>query len=137
MTKLQRGIMICFGILYVALWSAAAQCDDWPQWGGRSERNMVSTEKGLPDLRPPEGQQAMSLSDPANPYVKWKVKLSANTYGNPTVVGASTDPPFPSGRQSSNTVYGTSLSWLPRSLIVPLAKSHHRYHRGPGKYVAW
>ncbi len=32
---------------------------------------------------------------------------------------------------------GTSLSWLPRSLIVPLPKSHQRYQRGPGKYVAW
>src|SRR6185436_20682644 len=31
----------------------------------------------------------------------------------------------------SSTVYGTSLSWLPRSLIVPLPKSHQRYHRGP------
>ena len=85
MTKLQRCLTICFSVLYAAISSAAAQCDDWPQWGGRSERNMVSSEKGLPDLRPPEGRQAMSLSDPANPYVRWKVKLSANTYGNPTV----------------------------------------------------
>src|SRR5262245_34510892 len=38
-----------------------------------------------------------------------------------------------SGCLMSSTVYGTSLSWLPRSLIVPLPKSHHRYHRGPGK----
>src|SRR5918997_1274418 len=41
--------------------------------------------------------------------------------------GASTFPACPepvegSGRQRSSTVYGTSLSWLPRSLIVPLAK---------------
>src|SRR6185436_1286777 len=51
--------------------------------------------------------------------------------------GASTFPPFSAARQRSSTVYGTSLSWLPRSLIVPLAKSHQRYHRGPGQYVAW
>ena len=38
-----------------------------------------------------------------------------------------------SGCLMSSTVYGTSLSWLPRSLIVPLPKSHQRYHRGPGK----
>src|SRR5262245_34833184 len=42
-----------------------------------------------------------------------------------------------SGCLMSSTVYGTSLSWLPRSLIVPLPKSHHRYQRGPGKYVSW
>src|SRR5205085_638673 len=51
--------------------------------------------------------------------------------------GARTFAPLVSGRQRSSTVYGTSLSWLPRSLIVPLPKSHQRYHRGPGKYVAW
>jgi len=85
MTKMQRCLTICFSVLYAGIGSADARGGDWPQWGGRSERNMVSDEKGLPDLRPPEGQQAMSLSDPANPYVKWKVKLTANTYGNPTV----------------------------------------------------
>jgi outer membrane protein assembly factor BamB len=85
MTRIQRGVMICFGMLSVVLWPGAARGDDWPQWGGRSERNMASGEKGLPDLRPPDGQQAMSLNDPANPFVKWKFKLVANTYGNPTV----------------------------------------------------
>src|SRR6185436_6879857 len=54
-----------------------------------------------------------------------------------TEIGANTFPPFPSGRQRFSTVKGTSLSWLPRSLIVPLPKSHPRYHRGPGKYGAW
>jgi len=29
-----------------------------------------------------------------------------------------------SGCLMSSTVYATSLSWLPRSLIVPLPKSH-------------
>ena len=28
---------------------------------------------------------------------------------------------------------GRSIQWLPRSLMVPLPKSHHRYHFGPGK----
>src|SRR5881227_353818 len=37
----------------------------------------------------------------------------------------------------SNTWNTTSLSWPPRSLIVPLPKSHHLYQRGPGRYVAW
>ena len=27
---------------------------------------------------------------------------------------------------------GRSIQWLPRSLIVPLPKSHQRYHLGPG-----
>src|SRR6476646_2032615 len=29
-----------------------------------------------------------------------------------------------------------SFQWLPRSLIVPLPKSHHLYHLGPGKYTS-
>src|SRR5262245_5295091 len=41
------------------------------------------------------------------------------------------------GERMSNTWNTTSLSWPPRSLIVPLPKSHHRYQRGPGRYVAW
>ncbi len=84
MKSLSRSVMICLGILGIALCSAG-QGDDWPQWGGRSERNMVSGEQGLPDLRPRDGQPTASLNEPGNPYVKWKVKLVASTYGNPTV----------------------------------------------------
>ena len=29
-----------------------------------------------------------------------------------------------------------SIQWLPKSLMVPLPKSHQRYHFGPGKYRA-
>ncbi len=85
MKALSRSVKVCLGFFGMALWSAAAPADDWPQWGGRSERNMVSGEKGLPDLRPRDGQEAANLNDPASPYVKWKHKLVASTYGNPTV----------------------------------------------------
>jgi len=85
MKALSRSVKVCLGFFGMALWSAAAPAGDWPQWGGRSERNMVSGEKGLPDLRPRDGQEAANLNDPASPYVKWKHKLVASTYGNPTV----------------------------------------------------
>jgi len=85
MKALSRSVKVCLGLFGMALWSAAAPAGDWPQWGGRSERNMVSGEKGLPDLRLRDGQEAASLNDPASPYVKWKHKLVASTYGNPIV----------------------------------------------------
>jgi outer membrane protein assembly factor BamB len=84
MKSLSRSTTVCCGILWLASWSAV-QGDDWPQWGGRSERNMASGEKGLPDLRPRDGQPTTSLNEPGNPYVKWKYQLVACTYGNPTV----------------------------------------------------
>jgi len=62
-----------------------AGAGDWPQWGGTSHRNMVSTETGLPDLRPPSGQAAVYLSEAGCPYVKWKAAIGSTTWGNPTV----------------------------------------------------
>ena len=37
------------------------------------------------------------------------------------------------GACSFSAQNGRSIQWLPRSLIVPLPKSHHRYHFGPGR----
>ena len=37
-----------------------------------------------------------------------------------------------SGARSFNAQNGRSFQWLPRSLMVPLPKSHQRYHFGPG-----
>ena len=37
-----------------------------------------------------------------------------------------------SGASSFSAQNDRSFEWLPRSLIVPLPKSHHRYHFGPG-----
>jgi len=36
------------------------------------------------------------------------------------------------GARSFSAQKGRSIQWLPRSLIVPLPKSHQRYHFGPG-----
>ena len=36
------------------------------------------------------------------------------------------------GASSFSAQNGRSIQWLPRSLIVPLPKSHQRYHFGPG-----
>src|SRR6476619_4832713 len=40
-----------------------------------------------------------------------------------------------SGAFSFSAQNGRSFQWLPRSDIVPLPKSHQRYHFGPGTYT--
>src|SRR5690349_18567052 len=60
---------------------------DWPQWGGRSARNMYSPEKGLPDnfgkveFKP--GTEDIEVKAVKN--LKWAVKLGSQSYGNVTV----------------------------------------------------
>jgi len=48
---------------------------DWPMWGGRSDRNMVSTEKNLPAEWDPETGR----------NVEWMAELGSTSYGNPVV----------------------------------------------------
>ena len=67
-------------ILLAFLFCGRAVCaDDWPQWGGLDlGRNMVSTEKDLP-----ETFKARSPTE----NVRWVVKLGTAIQGNPTVSG--------------------------------------------------
>jgi outer membrane protein assembly factor BamB len=46
-------------------------------WGGKPERNMVSTEKGIP--------RTWDVS--ANENVKWSAEIGSQSYGNPVVAG--------------------------------------------------
>lgn len=62
---------------------------DWPQWGGRPCRNMVSYEKHLPASFDP-GQHKSGSSQPETSTarnVKWAARLGTETYGNPTISG--------------------------------------------------
>lgn len=67
----------------------AALAADWPQWGGQEGRNLVSSEKGLPDSFDP-GKRASDArgTDPATTRnVRWTARLGTAAYGNPTVAG--------------------------------------------------
>jgi len=48
---------------------------DWPMWGGKPDRNMVSTMKGLP--------AEWDVKTKKN--VKWVANLGSQSYGNPVV----------------------------------------------------
>ena len=60
---------------------------DWPQWGGRDGRNMVSSEKNLPGNFVPGEKRADGLAiDPATTHnVKWVARLGSETYSSPVV----------------------------------------------------
>lgn len=59
----------------LAALSLPLHAGDWPMLGGKPERNMVSTEKGLP-------------SDwDAGKNIKWSADLGETTYGSPVVSG--------------------------------------------------
>ncbi len=81
---MQRCVMLCCLCLL-----AAARADEWPQWGGRPCRNMVSCEKNLPASFDPgewkSGSPHPEMATPRN--LKWAVRLGTETYGTPTVSG--------------------------------------------------
>ncbi len=80
---------------------AAAPGQDWPMWGRDLTRNMVSKEKGLPDMFVPgqfvKGTEKIDLKTTKN--IKWVAKLGSQSYGNPTVangrvyIGTNNDTP--------------------------------------------
>ncbi|KPJ75875.1 MAG: hypothetical protein AMS14_02910 [Planctomycetes bacterium DG_20] len=61
--------------------AAGVQGADWPQWGGRNCRNMVSAEKGLP------ATFALGRGEAHVDDVLWTVKLGPLTYGHPAIAG--------------------------------------------------
>ncbi len=69
---------------------ATALCAaDWPQWGGRDCRIMVSTETGLADsFTPRKISSGNCLIDSAtDDNLKWTARLGTAAYGNPTIAG--------------------------------------------------
>src|SRR5687768_7277055 len=74
-------------ILLPLLCAGAIQAADWPTWGGRPDRNMISEEKGLPvDLDPGKkkaGSDDIDLGTTKN--VAWVAKLGSQSYGTPTI----------------------------------------------------
>src|SRR5258708_39458742 len=69
--------------------SSSGLAEDWPQWGGRSMRNMYSPAKGLPnafgkvEFKP--GTEEVDAKAIKN--LKWAAKLGSQSYGNVTVAG--------------------------------------------------
>ncbi len=71
-----------------ALSGGALLADDWPQWGGTHDRNMVSTEKNLPGATMEPGRFKRGTEEvdmETTKDVKWVAKVGSQTYGTPTI----------------------------------------------------
>jgi outer membrane protein assembly factor BamB len=73
-------LFLAFNIL-----CACSLAADWPQWGGRHSRNMVSNETDLPDAF--EAGEPGHNVDVRAENIKWVARLGTYAYGNPTVSG--------------------------------------------------
>jgi outer membrane protein assembly factor BamB len=73
----------------VLLAAAHVAAADWPQWGGGQQRNMASSEKGLPASFDPGRKRRDRLGfDPkTSKNVKWTVRLGTENYSSPTIAG--------------------------------------------------
>ena len=87
MIAMRAVTVICLAVMGSGLEASGLDAAEWPQFGGSAGRNMVSEEKGLPDLHAEPGETSTVLTSPGSPYVKWSAKVGATTWGNPTVSG--------------------------------------------------
>lgn len=69
----------CSWLAAVLLGSVAFGAD-WPQFGGTDARNMISTEKDLPEALVAAGGKEFV-------HLKWSAKLGNKSYGTPTIAG--------------------------------------------------
>jgi outer membrane protein assembly factor BamB len=70
-------------LICTALWLRAA---DWPQWAGSEAKNMVSSEKGLPDSFAPGEKREDGTIDPATARnVRWGIRLGNALYSTPSI----------------------------------------------------
>ena len=84
-----RALVWCLGLVWLAWGPVAAGAGDWPQWGGRGCRNMISDEKGLPDSFVPgkKSPTGGGIDPETTENVKWTARLGSAAYGNPTIAG--------------------------------------------------
>jgi outer membrane protein assembly factor BamB len=85
-----RGVgfaLTCCGLLGAGLAAAQERVGDWPQWGGRDDRNMVSDQRPLPAwfVAGKKNSDGTGIDLSTTQNVKWAVKLGSQTYSNPTV----------------------------------------------------
>lgn len=71
----------------IAVSAPASRAADWPQWGGRNERNFVSDERGLPaGFSRGSGTnlaEGAAFEPPKN--LRWTAPLGSMTYSTPAV----------------------------------------------------
>jgi outer membrane protein assembly factor BamB len=89
-----------FAIILV-LSTLSLSAADWPQWGGRNQRNMYSSEKNLPSafgkIEFKSGTEDVNTNGIKN--LRWVARIGSQSYGNVTVahgkvfIGTNNEPP--------------------------------------------
>jgi outer membrane protein assembly factor BamB len=74
MNWLKKNLISVLASCTIIATHSAVHAENWPQWGGHNERNLVSDERGLPETFDRNGDN-----------IDWSIRLGAHTYGNPTV----------------------------------------------------
>ncbi|MBN1844220.1 MAG: PQQ-binding-like beta-propeller repeat protein [Sedimentisphaerales bacterium] len=87
----RKGTYLFAAAVGALAWLAAlGSADDWPQWGGSNDRNMVSDQTDLPARFAPGRKRSSGGSgiDPATTEnVRWTRRIGTFVYGNPSVAG--------------------------------------------------
>jgi outer membrane protein assembly factor BamB len=77
---------LCIAVLLAAAAASWVSAGDWPQWCGSNAKNMVSSEKGLPDSFVPGEKRPEGTVDLATARnVRWGVRLGTAIYSTPSV----------------------------------------------------
>ena len=126
-----RGMFV-LGLLCLVFRCTTGHTADWPQWGGRDMRNMVSDEKGLPDSFVPgeKSPKGGGIDMATTRHVRWVARLGSAAYGNPTVAGGrvfvgtddltvTSDPRFRRTRGGLVKCFDEATGKLLWQLVVP------------------
>jgi outer membrane protein assembly factor BamB len=134
MKKKNHGASVITLSLLCGIAAASLQADDWPMWGGSTDRNMYSTAKGLPDGAVPgkfkPGSEDIDMATTKN--VKWVAKVGSQAYGNVVVanghvlIGTNNDSPRDPQHQGDRSVlmcFDEKTGDFLWQLVVPKLKS--------------
>jgi outer membrane protein assembly factor BamB len=66
-----------FMLIFLVMTSLPLLSQDWPMWGGTTDRDMTSAMKGLPE----------SWDVDSGKNIKWKAPIGLTSYGNPVISG--------------------------------------------------
>src|SRR5678816_1473451 len=84
--RLSYPFTLCLAVLLATGAALPLLARDWPQWCGSNAKNMVSSEKGLPDSFVPGDKMPDGTIDLATARnVKWGVRLGSAIYSTPSV----------------------------------------------------
>jgi outer membrane protein assembly factor BamB len=82
---MMKVLVTCLFILWLA--PTVLHAGDWPQWGGTSCKNMISSEKGLPETFEPGKKTGQGVDVATTQNVKWAARIGDFSCGTPTVAG--------------------------------------------------